>query len=709
MLKGRREFGYGDHRVHKAFLGAELGAASLKYPSHGTTWIVAVALMCAACFAIPATAQAETRSLTLYNTHTSEKQTITFKRNGRYIQSGLRDLNRFVRDWRRNESTEMDPRLFDLLWEVYREVGARQPVYVVSGYRSPATNDMLRSRSRGVAKNSRHTRGQALDFYIPGVPADKIRRTAMLKQVGGVGYYPRSRSPFVHLDTGNVRHWPRMSRNQLATVFPDGKTLHLPTDGKPLKGYQAALAEQQRGTLAKLNDGVSSRTTRTASASSGARSGGNVPGGRLLANLFNPNEESDNESGVGGDNPARDTAPRSRIVASAPTPPASVGNSSDASNSSLPGVAAAIPGASAEPLSGPTDPTPVPAPETRTATIDVVPKARPQEIIALAERLAAEEAAATQLAEADGQQEQPGELPFQVASEETQQALASSNPDETAVGGLDQSTVIAAARRQQEADEQAAAATETQIAEAVAVPRGRPTQAPAEQTQLAANTTPASVSGTSPAAVAFGATNSPFDGDAQQALALQLQTLAGSSLSSDVGQSDLRTNLEQGAGTQVLAFASQEPGLPPIPTPAVAIDALPDPSLTLPVLDTVGEKVSAEEIASIFAGTHPDQLAAAARQQQAALEPMVLPDLAPAQDAVSALEPRQASSAVFTAFETASLAYVGRLVHPDQSSLQPLLEPSVARRAASFRPIHARRLNDGEFRLRHVDLVATSD
>ncbi|WP_319532801.1 DUF882 domain-containing protein [uncultured Cohaesibacter sp.] len=185
-------------------------------------------------------AHASSRSLSLYNTHTKEKATIVYKRDGRFDADGLRKLNRFLRDWRRNESTTMDPALFDLIWQVVQETGAKKPIHVVSGYRSPATNNMLRSRSRGVAKKSRHMRGQAMDFYLPGVPLASIRKVGLLMQSGGVGYYPTSGSPFVHIDTGTVRHWPRMTRKQLVKVFPNGNTVHVPSDGKPLKGYKQA-------------------------------------------------------------------------------------------------------------------------------------------------------------------------------------------------------------------------------------------------------------------------------------------------------------------------------------------------------------------------------------------------------------------------------------------------------------------------------------
>ncbi len=189
---------------------------------------------------------AETRKLKLYFLHTGEKAEIAFKRNGKYIAGGLTKINKLLRDWRRNEPTKMDPRLLDLIWEVYRETGSRRYIHVVSAYRSPATNKLLRKRGRGVAKKSQHTLGKALDFFIPGVNLRKLRNIGLRKGLGGVGYYPKSGSPFVHMDTGRIRHWPRMSRKELAGVFPSGKTLHVPTDGKPLARYNQAKAEYER-------------------------------------------------------------------------------------------------------------------------------------------------------------------------------------------------------------------------------------------------------------------------------------------------------------------------------------------------------------------------------------------------------------------------------------------------------------------------------
>ncbi|WP_394074289.1 DUF882 domain-containing protein [Xanthobacter albus] len=190
-----------------------------------------------------AIANGDTRTLTLHHSHRGETGTFTFKKDGRYDQETLEKLNWFLRDWRNDKPTKMDPHLFDIVWEVYRETDATSTIQIVSAYRSPETNAMLRSRSRGVAKFSQHMLGKAMDFYIPGVKLVDLRVAGLRLQRGGVGFYPTSGSPFVHMDTGSVRHWPRMTHDQLARVFPDGKTVHVPTDGKPLAHYAEALAE----------------------------------------------------------------------------------------------------------------------------------------------------------------------------------------------------------------------------------------------------------------------------------------------------------------------------------------------------------------------------------------------------------------------------------------------------------------------------------
>ena len=193
-----------------------------------------------------AVAEGDTRTISFHHLHTDENITITYKRNGRYDEAALKKLDWFMRDWRREESVHMDPHLFDLIWEAYREVDGTEPIQVVCGYRSPDTNAMLRARSTGVAQFSQHTHGQAMDFYIPDVPLEKVRIVGLRLQRGGVGFYPTSGSPFVHLDTGTIRHWPRMTHEQLARVFPDGRTVHVPSDGQPLPGYALALADVER-------------------------------------------------------------------------------------------------------------------------------------------------------------------------------------------------------------------------------------------------------------------------------------------------------------------------------------------------------------------------------------------------------------------------------------------------------------------------------
>ncbi len=201
-----------------------------------------------------AVANGDTRSLTILHTHTQESATITFKRDGRYDKAALEQLNWLLRDWRIDEPTKMDPRLFDTVWEAYRQVGSAQPIHVVSAYRSPGTNAMLRRRSKAVAEFSQHMRGKAMDFYLPDVPIDRIREIGLQMQRGGVGWYPHAGNPFIHLDVGSVRMWPRMSHDQLARLFPDGKTVHLASDNRPFPRYEEAKAEilARGGTVAGI-------------------------------------------------------------------------------------------------------------------------------------------------------------------------------------------------------------------------------------------------------------------------------------------------------------------------------------------------------------------------------------------------------------------------------------------------------------------------
>jgi len=171
------------------------------------------------------------RTISFYSVNTKETLTIQYMKNGKRIPEAMQKINWAVRDWRKDEATEMDPDLIDLVWEVHNELGSAEPIHVISGYRSRATNDMLRRSVGGQASESRHILGKAMDVHFPDVPVKKLRYSALIRERGGVGYYPTSATPFVHLDTDRVRAWPRLPRAELALLFPSGRTQHQPTDG----------------------------------------------------------------------------------------------------------------------------------------------------------------------------------------------------------------------------------------------------------------------------------------------------------------------------------------------------------------------------------------------------------------------------------------------------------------------------------------------
>jgi uncharacterized protein YcbK (DUF882 family) len=258
-----------------------------------------------------AVANGDTRTISLHHMHTGEDLTVTFKRNGRYDDEALKKVNHVLRDWRRNEEIEMDPRLLDIVWEVYRDVDAKAPIQVVCGYRAPSTNAMLRKRSSGVAQHSQHMLGHAMDFFIPGVPLEKQREAGLRLQRGGVGYYPSSGSPFIHLDVGSVRHWPRMTHDQLVKVFPDGRTVHVPTDGRPLAGYALALADiQKRGSSAPSETSIAA--ARDAGVSVDAATPAAPRQRSLFAALFNRDEDEDNEPAAAAPAPKVEAKPEKK-------------------------------------------------------------------------------------------------------------------------------------------------------------------------------------------------------------------------------------------------------------------------------------------------------------------------------------------------------------------------------------------------------------
>lgn len=149
--------------------------------------------------------KARSRSLAFYNLHTSEKLSTIYWSDGDYIPESLTEINRILRDYRTDEICEIEPRLLDTLCALHMQLQSTEPFELISGYRSPTTNALLRTQGHGVAENSLHIKGMAADVRIPGRSLALLHRTAISLQAGGVGYYPASQ--FVHIDIGRVRTW----------------------------------------------------------------------------------------------------------------------------------------------------------------------------------------------------------------------------------------------------------------------------------------------------------------------------------------------------------------------------------------------------------------------------------------------------------------------------------------------------------------------
>jgi uncharacterized protein YcbK (DUF882 family) len=179
-------------------------------------------------------AAGEDRTISFYHIHTQETLTVTYKKDGKFVPEALEKINWIMRDWRKNKAIAIDPNTIDIIWEMHEELGSREPVHIICGYRSRETNEMLRRTVGGQASQSQHITGKAVDLTFPDVPLRRLRYSAMIRERGGVGYYPTSGIPFVHVDTSNVRHWPRMPRNELALLFPAGHSKYEPSDGRPI-------------------------------------------------------------------------------------------------------------------------------------------------------------------------------------------------------------------------------------------------------------------------------------------------------------------------------------------------------------------------------------------------------------------------------------------------------------------------------------------
>ena len=150
-------------------------------------------------------AAGEERRLSLVNTHTGERLELAYFRDGSYLEDALARAERFLRDFRTGESHAIDPALLDLLFALVLATGSNAPFQIVSGYRSPRTNDALRARGGGQAKNSLHLQGRAADVRLADVPTPRLWDAALSLARGGVGYYRAE--DFVHVDTGRVRRW----------------------------------------------------------------------------------------------------------------------------------------------------------------------------------------------------------------------------------------------------------------------------------------------------------------------------------------------------------------------------------------------------------------------------------------------------------------------------------------------------------------------
>lgn len=193
LLQGRQAFSAALRRVHWKFclsLILFLPLATLGHTTEST---------------VPSPHEYRLR---FYHTHTNERLDVTYRRGDQYIPEALDELDHFLRDHRTGDVRHFDPHLFDLLHDLTASLGdSNGEIDVICGYRTPWSNEFLRTRSphTGVAQHSLHMQAEAIDIRLPGIPTSELRDAALRLHRGGVGYY-RS-SDFVHVDVGRVRHW----------------------------------------------------------------------------------------------------------------------------------------------------------------------------------------------------------------------------------------------------------------------------------------------------------------------------------------------------------------------------------------------------------------------------------------------------------------------------------------------------------------------
>ncbi len=174
--------------------------------SHVQKYTVCFFILFVYVLSVPLSGQSGTqRVLSFYNTHTHERLTVTYKNGDSYVSEAMDKISNIMRDHRTGDIHPIDPKLMDFLYDLLTEVGNHGEVHIISGYRSPVTNNKLRRKSKGVASRSQHMQGKALDFRLPGTDTAVLRDTARAMKRGGVGYYRKL--DFVQIDTGRVRNW----------------------------------------------------------------------------------------------------------------------------------------------------------------------------------------------------------------------------------------------------------------------------------------------------------------------------------------------------------------------------------------------------------------------------------------------------------------------------------------------------------------------
>jgi uncharacterized protein YcbK (DUF882 family) len=223
----------------------------------------AVGLLVAGLYMLPAAdAGGETRTMTLYSVNTKERLTTTYMVNGKHVPSELAKINRICcATGGATPSPPSIPKTIDLMWELHADLGSKAPIHIISGYRSVETNAMLRKIGRNVAKQSMHTQGKAIDLYFPDVPTERLRNSALVRDVGGVGTIRARGLRFRSYRFRAGRHWPGISSDQIARIRRDyRKTVGARLGREP--AVMVASAEGAKPAVAVVEQGYPTPTPR---------------------------------------------------------------------------------------------------------------------------------------------------------------------------------------------------------------------------------------------------------------------------------------------------------------------------------------------------------------------------------------------------------------------------------------------------------------